>query len=207
MGFGAAMKLDDATKILLMKISTVLAIAVPVFFAIAVSTAAFLDNTWSIGSKSLSRLGISENRLTAALFNGGCIIAGILGTIAGSLIAVTMKGLDALTGVCYAASLFFLIFIGAVTLENYDGHSFVSTMFGLVMIVTLIIGIISDFKHKRHPEISIIIGLAGLIVFSTQEFDIWEVTLVTLVIIWTMLQGMKIIHYGNLRAVPAPIPA
>ncbi len=198
--------LDEARKKFLMKVSAAIAIVVPILFSINLVSATIIDTTWSFGAKSLSRLGISENRLAAAMFNDGCIITGALGAAAGAMAAVCLRGIDRVTGVLYSVSLFLLIFVGAITMNDYDLHYAVSFSFAVCIAVTFLTSIAADIKLKRHPVINIVIAAAAIALMATQPFDVWEVVLVTFVIIWSLLQGIKILMYGGFleRAPRAP---
>ncbi len=188
---------DNVQKILTARILTVLALSVPVFFAMMWASSALIDGLWRFGEESLSRLGVSEDPVAALLFNGGCISTGAMGIIVGLGIAAHNEDFGSLAGITYAAGMFFLVLVGALPLTAGMIHYVVASIFGILMMISLILTAIHDHRRRMHPEAEILFIVISLVLIATQRFAMWEALLVIIVMIWTVLQGIKMRVYSG----------
>ena len=188
---------DNVQKILTARILTLLAVALPVFFAVMWVSSASTDGLWRFGEESLSRLGVSEDQVAAALFNGGCISAGTMGIILGLGTAANRKDFGFAAGIAYAAGMFFLVLVGVLPLTAGRIHYIVASFFGILMMISLILTAINDHRRRMHPEAEILFIVISLVLIATQRFAMWEALLVIIVMVWTALQGVKVRIYNG----------
>jgi len=188
---------DNLRNILTTRILTLLAVALPAFFAVMWISSASTDGLWRFGEESLSRLGVSEDPVAALLFNGGCISTGAMGIIVGLGNAAHKEDFGSLAGIAYAAGMFFLVLVGALPLTAGMIHYVVASIFGILMMISLILTAIHDHRRRMHPEAEILFIVISLVLIATQRFAMWEALLVIIVMIWTVLQGIKMRVYSG----------
>ena len=176
-----------------LKYCAVMAIIVPIVFALLWIASATLDGEWQFGVDSLSRMGISENALAAALFNYGCMFVGICGIIIGIGMAVHIRGPGMIVGALYAIGTLFLMLVGVFPMDQPDIHYAVASTFGVFVSLALCAAAAMDYYNMWHPELDAMIVILSLILIGTQEFAMWEAVLVIFTMYWTAVQGIKMI--------------
>lgn len=194
------MSLETAKKILPLKIPAALAIFIPPLFAVLWIASATIDGKWVFGVDSLSRMGISENVLSAALFNYGCIGTGAMGMVVGMGMAIHQDGFRRLKGVFYTAGMFFLMLVGVFPMSLGSIHYIVASIFGLCCLCALVCSMIANWGLGKYTEINGVLVVVSLILIATQPFALWEAILVIISLFWTMSQGLSMaIRYGAFR--------
>ena len=178
-------------KFLSLRICSVFAIVLPVVFACLWVASATIDGDWTFGEDSLSRMGISENPVSAALFNYGCIFCGLMGALIGVGTALNERGFNLITGIAYSVGMVFLMLVGVFPMDLGSIHYIVASTFGVFMFIVLVFNTVTDYLQKWHPEIDIVIIAVALFLLFTQKFELWEPLLVIIVMIWTIIHGIK----------------
>ena len=184
-------------EIVSLKTCSILAVLIPVVFAILWITSATLDGEWTFGTDSLSRMGISDNPVSAALFNYGCMVTGALGFILGYATAVHEKGYNTYCGAAYSAGMVFLMVVGIFPMDQGIIHYIAAGVFGIFMFIALIFSALTDYYQRWHPEVDLIILAAALILIATQIFEMWEPLLVIFVMVWTVIHGIKMRMFAD----------
>jgi len=196
------MSLETAKKILPLKVVAALAITIPPLFAVVWIASATLDGRWVFGVDSLSRMGISENQISAALFNYGCIAAGAMGVTVGIGMAIHQDRYRRLKGVFYATGMFFLMLVGVFPMSLGAIHYLVASLFGLLCLGALICSMIANWGQGKYTEFNGVLVVVSLILVATQPFAMWEAILVIICMFWTVSQGLSlIIRHGAFRKI------
>ncbi|AGI47695.1 Protein of unknown function (DUF998) [Thermoplasmatales archaeon BRNA1] len=168
-----------------------LCLTAPIVFSVLWVLSATIDGDWTFGEDSLSRMGISENRIAAALFNGGCVFVGAMGFIVGIGI---MSGKDPLSkpeGIAYSAGMVFLMLVGVFPMDLGTIHNTVATTFGVFVFIAILLASAVDYRNRDHPEIDVIVLAFTVIMLATQRFEVWEPLLVIATMVWTAVLGLK----------------
>ena len=172
---------------------TLLSLIMPIFFATMWISSATIDGEWTFGVNSLSDMGISDNAISAFLFNIGCIVTGLggfmisIGTFAYGKKTLKFGGLIA------AASFIFLSLVGVFTLNIYPIHSFVASTFGVLLFISIIVSSVSDYKVSWYLYTDVILVAIMAITMMTLKFEVWEPIYTICSIIWTFTFGIKML--------------
>ena len=168
-----------------------LAFIMPVFFSVMWILSSTIDGGWTFGVNSLSDMGVSENAVSASLFNIGCVVAGLggfvisIGTFAYGRRTLRIGGLIA------AASFIFLSLVGIFTLQNYPIHSFVASTFGVLLFISVVLSSVSDLGVSWYLYFDILFIIAIAAVVLTQPFPVWEAMTVIGSMVWILVLGYK----------------
>lgn len=168
-----------------------LAFIMPVFFSLMWIMSATIDGKWAFGVNSLSDMGISENAVSAFLFNFGCIMTGIFGSMIGFGMYTYGKKTVSVGGLFYIISMIFLALVGVFTLNIFPMHFTVASTFGVMFAVSVVTISVSDWKLSWYFYFDIIFMVAGTIVIVTQPFAVWEAIAVIGAMVWTVIIGYK----------------
>ena len=168
-----------------------LTVIMPIFFATMWILSATIDGKWTFGVNSLSDMGISENAVSAFLFNFGCIVAGLGGFVISLATFAYGKKFLRFGGIVAAASFLFLSLVGVFTLNTYEAHSFVASTFGVLLFISIVLSSISDYKVSWYLYFDIPFIVAVAAVVLTQPFPLWEAITVISSLIWIMVLGYK----------------
>ncbi len=174
---------------------TILALVLPAVFAVLWISSATIDGLWAFGVDSLSRMGISEDRVAAALFNGGCIVCGAMGTIIGLGTAAHRERAGTLAGILYAAGMVFLLLVGVFPMDQPDIHYVVATLFFTLVLFSVIITAVDSRRLGRHFELDVLPFVLSILFMSTMVFPLWEALIVIIFMVWTILQGIRMARY------------
>ena len=168
-----------------------LTVIMPIFFATMWILSATIDGKWTFGVNSLSDMGISENAVSAFLFNFGCIVAGLGGFVISLATFAYGKRTLRFGNLIAAASFIFLSFVGIFTLNNFQAHSFVASTFGVLLFISIVVSSISDYKVSWYLyfDIPFIVTVAAVVL--TQPFPLWEAITVIGSLIWILVLGYK----------------
>ena len=179
-------------KIPELKVFAYLAFAMPVFFAVMWILSATIDGKWTFGVNSLSDMGISENAVSAFLFNFACIVTGLFGAAIGfGSFAYGKKTIRA-GGVLYIIAMLFLSLVGVFTLPH-TMHYIVASSFGVFLAISVVVSTVSDWKLSWYFYFDAVFIVAGSIIVATQVFAVWEALMVIASMIWTAVIGYKMI--------------
>lgn len=181
-------------KIPELKVFGYLAVVVPLLFIVLWILSATIDGSWQFGVNSLSDMGISDNAVSAFLFNFGCMITGILGMIFGAGMIAYGKRTLKVGGVMYIIGMLFLSLVGVFTLDNYDMHRFVATTFSAVSGLAIVVCSVSDWKVSWYLYVDIVLIGFSIIVFMTTHFEMWEPLITIASMIWVFIQGIKMLR-------------
>ena len=169
-----------------------IAIAAPLLFVALWISSATIDGSWQFGVNSLSDMGISDNAVSAFLFNFGCMITGILGMIVGAGLIVYGKRTLKVGGAVYIIGMLFLSLVGVFTLDNYDMHRFVATSFSVASGLAIVISSVSDWKVSWYLYTDIAVIGFSITVFMVTHFEMWEPLITIASMIWVLILGVKI---------------
>ena len=181
-------------KIPELKVFAYLAFIMPAFFAVMWIVSATIDGKWAFGVNSLSDMGISENAVSAFLFNFGCIVTGLFGAIIGLGSFIYGRKTVRAGGALYIISMVFLSFVGVFTLHS-SLHEFVASSFGVFFALSIVTSSISDWKLSWYFYFDVAFMVIGIIIITTQVFEVWEPLLVIASMIWTLVIGYKMIRH------------
>lgn len=167
-----------------------LTVIMPIFFSIMWILSASIDGKWTFGVNSLSDMGISENAVSAFLFNFGCIITGLFGSFIGFGMFAYGKRTIKYAGILYTISMIFLAFVGVFTLPQ-TMHFVVASSYGIFFALAAAVTTPSDWKVSWYLYFDIVFIVIGLIMVSTQPFPVWEAVMVIAAMVWTVVFGYK----------------
>ena len=168
-----------------------LTVIMPIFFATIWILSATIDGRWTFGVNSLSDMGVSENALSAFLFNFGCIVAGLGGFVISIATFAYGKGTLRVGGAVAAAGFIFLSLVGVFTLDIYPIHSFVASTFGVLLFVSIVVSSISDYRISWYLYVDIPFIIVKIVIVLTQPFAVWEALTVIGAMIWILVLGYK----------------
>ena len=171
-----------------------IAIAAPLLFVTLWISSATIDGSWQFGVNSLSDMGISDNVVSAFLFNFGCMITGILGMVAGAGMVIYGKRALRVGGAMYIIGMLFLSLVGVFTLDNYDMHRFVATTFSVMSGLAIVVSSVSDWKVSWYLYADIVLIGFSVVVFVTTQFEMWEPLITIASMIWALILGIKILR-------------
>ena len=174
-----------------LKVFEYLAYIMPVFFAVMWVLSATIDGKWTFGVNSLSDMGISENAVSASLFNFGCVVAGLGGFVIEIGAFAYGKRTLKIGSLIAAMSFIFLSLVGVFTLNIFSIHSFVASTFGVLLFISIVVSSVSDFKVSWYLYFDIPFIIAIATVVLTQPFEVWEAITVIGALIWILVLGYK----------------
>ena len=175
-----------------LKMFACLAFVMPVFFSVMWIMSATIDGQWTFGVNSLSDMGISENAVSAFLFNFACIFTGLFGAVIGFGSVAYGKRTIKAGGILYIISMIFLSFVGVFTLHS-SLHFFVASTYGVFFALSVVVSSVSDWKLSWYFYFDAVFIVAGLIIVFTQVFAMWEAIMVIAAMVWTLVIGYKMI--------------
>ena len=171
-----------------------IAIVAPLLFVTLWISSATIDGSWQFGVNSLSDMGISDNAVSAFLFNFGCMITGVLGMIVGAGLIVYGKRTLKVGGAVYIIGMLFLSLVGVFTLDNYDMHRFVATSFSVASGLAIVISSVSDWKVSWYLYTDITVIGFSITAFMVTHFEMWEPLITIASMIWVLILGIKILR-------------
>ncbi|MDR0791262.1 MAG: DUF998 domain-containing protein [Methanomassiliicoccaceae archaeon] len=191
-----------------------LAAAVAVIvFGLSWYIAALSDPEWIFGTNYLSDLGVSDSETSRLFFNGGCIVAGVMLVIVGTIILVSKKGglLKAAGGVAVVAGLGMAL-VGIVTEDAGDPHFFVALIAFGMGFLSLVLLAVNDWRNGLRILASLtFVGLFAVALsylwLFVLEVDVCflsglegvETVLALVLLALFMLQGMKFLYHGGME--------
>ena len=192
-------------KVPALKVFGYIALSAPVIFAVMWILSATIDGSWRFGVNSLSDMGISDNAISAFLFNFGCMITGIAGMIVGfGMIEYGRRTLK-VGGAIYIVGMLFLSLVGVFTLDNHDAHYFVASTFSLVSGLGILVSSISDWKVSWYLYADIVLMAITVIVVIATPFETWEPIATITSMIWVLIMGFKMIGSEEKLFTDAPL--
>lgn len=169
----------------------------PIFFSSMWAMSAMFDGTWTFGADSLSRMGISENPLSAFLFNSACMITGIFGMVFGFGISHYGKKANSISGSFFCVASFFLTLVGVFTMDQGIVHYIVASMFAILLAIGAVFSFVGDLGFSWHPYADAVFFTVSFALILTQPFPLWEAVLTIGAMLWTMAQSVRIMNYEN----------
>ena len=171
-----------------------IAMAAPVLFVVVWMMSAAFDGSWWFGVNSLSDLGISDNAVSAFLFNFGCMTTGILGMIVGFGLFEYGRRTLKVGGVIYIIGMLFLSLVGVFTLDTYDAHYFVASTSSLIIGVGVFVSSLSDWKVSWYLYADVVLMAFTAIIVLVTPFETWEPVATITSIIWIFIMGIKMLR-------------
>ena len=171
-----------------------IAMAAPVLFVVVWMMSATFDGSWRFGVNSLSDLGISDNAVSAFLFNFGCMTTGILGMIVGFGLFEYGRRTLKVGGVIYIIGMLFLSLVGVFTLDTYDAHYFVASTFSLIIGVGVFVSSLSDWKVSWYLYADVVLMAFTAIIVLVTPFETWEPVATITSMIWIFIMGIKMLR-------------
>lgn len=179
-------------KIPELRFFAILAFVMTLFFSVIWIASAATDGEWIFGADSLSRMGISENPVSAFLFNFGCIVSGISGIVIGLGPFAYGKRMVRIGGAFFMLAMVFLAFVGIFKMPTTE-HFLVAASYGILLSISIIVTSISDWKTSWYPYFDIVFIIGGFTVVLTQPFELWEAVMVIAALTWTAVMGYKML--------------
>lgn len=170
----------------------ILAFVMTLFFSVIWIASATTDGEWIFGADSLSRMGISENPLSAFLFNFGCIVSGLSGIVIGFGPFAYGKRMMRVSGAFFMIAMVFLAFVGIFKMPTTE-HFVVAASYGVFLSISIFITLLADWRLSWYPYFDIVFMVAGFAIVLTQPFELWEAIMVIAALIWTMVMGYKML--------------
>ncbi len=126
----------------------IIGVVATIIFASIWIVAASNDPLWVFGESMLSDMGVSEERLTADLFNYGCMLTGALLAVFGLGRSITSS--DRFIGVAIVFAGAFLFLIGMFDENTGAIHDACASLFFIILILTMFVTIVTDWNHGRR---------------------------------------------------------
>lgn len=164
-----------------------------VFFGLAWVFAVLQDPTWVFGENMLSDLGES-GMASAAYFNTGCFVGGLLIMVFGIGTASFRKRIYSVSGIAVVFAGIFLAMIGLFPSDTGDMHNIFAVglfAFGTLGMILMTVG---DWIHGHvmFGGLSMLMLAAIAITFITQSLAYAEGVTVIVFMIWIALSCVKI---------------
>ena len=177
-----------------LKIFGYIAMAAPVLFVVVWMMSAAFDGSWRFGVNSLSDLGISDNAVSAFLFNFGCMIAGIMGMFVGFGLFEYGRRTLKVGGIIYIIGMLFLSLVGVFTLDNFNMHFIVATTFSVAGGIGIVVSSISDWKVSWYLYADVFLIATTVIFTLTTPFEMWEPVATIASMTWVFITGIKMLR-------------
>ncbi len=168
-----------------------------ILFAAIWIIAAHEDPSWTLGTNTLSDMGISDVEVTANLFNYGCVVSGLLLAVFGIGKATCETGANRTGGMLLIAAAMFFVCVGFVTKDvgNGNPHLLVAYLFFLFLVLGIVASTVGDWMEGRGLTASVssilIVFCLGVSIGSTLAMT--EAVVVACALLWTILQGAKLL--------------
>lgn len=153
------------------------------------------DGNWTFNYNTLSDLGVSDIETVALMFNGACMIGGLLMSVFGiGKAMVQTDRLDKACGASLALAGIFLFLVGIFTKDSLSFHIPVSFMYFVLMLIAMFISISADYKNGRRipavfTSILLVITFASVPGFYFAGF---EVIMVGCTYVWMTIQSLAL---------------
>ena len=173
------------------------ATVVPLLFTLLWILSASIDGSWKFGVNSLSDMGISDNAVSAFLFNFGCIatgISGIMGMFVGFGLFEYGRRTLKVGGIIYIIGMLFLSLVGVFTLDNFNMHFIVATTFSVAGGIGIVVSSISDWKVSWYLYADVFLIATAVIFALTTQFEMWEPVATIASITWVFITGIKMLR-------------
>ncbi len=130
----------------------IVGIVAALLFAVLWTVAAKADASWVFGESMLSDLGVSDVRMSAYLFNYGCVITGALVLFFGTGKALYETGSSRTSGVLIAIAGFFLVGVGVFNEGFADEvpHLICAYTFFVCLVLGILFSIVGDAAEGRR---------------------------------------------------------
>ena len=165
-----------------------------VLFSTLWTAAVVIYGHWTLGTNTLSDLGVCGNEDAELCFNGGCALAGLLATIFAQGL-IEKRGVWLICGITTAIAGIMLIGVGIINLRYDDIHLIDAGMLGVFAAASMALSIYGDWKggHKRMVLLTVILLVSCAIVTFTQRFAVFEPFGVIVILIWVFVQSVKLL--------------
>ena len=170
------------------------ATVVPLLFTLLWILSASIDGSWKFGVNSLSDMGISDNAVSAFLFNFGCMITGIMGMFVGFGLFEYGRRTLKVGGIIYIIGMLFLSLVGVFTLDNFNMHFIVATTFSVAGGIGIVVSSISDWKVSWYLYADVFLIATAVIFTLTTPFEMWEPVATIASMTWVFITGIKMLR-------------
>ncbi len=170
-------------------------------FTLAVMILGLADDKWSIGTDSISRLGVTPTAWVATTFNIICYITGILLAIYGIGKIIFEDGLYCAGGAFLMTSGIGAFFVGIFTDSFYPQHAVVAGIFAVGMGLALVFLTIADIMSGERWMA--IFGFILMIVVIGSAFikpETAQVACLACVFAWFIVHFTKCYKKGMLES-------
>ena len=178
-----------------------------IFFAVIWILAAAIDGKWVFGWNALSDMGVSMNPASRVIFNYGCVLTGVFGSVFGYGMAKHERGWLFITGVLTMIGPLFLMGVGAIPESLETPHITCASLFGAFAAVAMITSAVGDWtRGMKYYTLSavillIICGLSQL----TGIFGFYEAVCIICILIWVYIQAHKYYKLIGLIEIDDPL--
>jgi len=165
--------------------------ALIVYIALMVS-AMLTDKEWKFGKNYISDLGVSKRPSTRYMFNGGCIVCGIVFALC--MIGVIVSSEPTLPEyvmlILSVALGLFLAGVGLFPEDKITPHKIAAASYFIVRFAVLITMLLLDISNQQFilAAVTVVAIAVALICAKMLPFPTTEV-------IWVSLLGVVLLHY------------
>ena len=175
----------------------IVGIAAALLFAVLWTVAAKADPSWVFGENTLSDLGVSDVRMSACMFNYGCVVTGALVLVFGAGKALCETGYSRGSGALIAVAGAFLLLVGVFNKDygNGDPHLFVAYAFFLFLVLAALFSILGDAAEERRLNACVTGALIALCiaVAAGNTLAYTEAVTVACGLVWIAAESAKML--------------
>lgn len=155
--------------------------------------AAAIDGKWIFGWNALSDMGVSVNPASRVIFNYGCVLTGVCGSIFGYGMAKHERGWMFITGVLTMIGPIFLMGVGAIPESLEAPHMVCAGSFGAFGVAAMFTSMIGDWVRGRKDFAAISLVLLAICGLSQlrQVFGFYEAICIICILVWVFVQSFK----------------
>jgi hypothetical membrane protein len=151
-----------------------------------------IDKDWKLGKNYISDLGVSKTRAPRYMFNGGCIVCGIVFAVSmiGFILATEPTLPEYVLLILSVALGFFLAGVGLFPEDKIKPHKYAAFSYFVVRFALLITMLVLDISYGQYilAVITAVAVAVALVCAKKLPFPITEV-------IWVSLLGVVILHF------------
>ena len=162
-----------------------------IIFTLSWVISAMLWGNWTLGSNSLSDIGVCGVVSAEMVFNAGCMITGVLVLFLALALIIDDNIWFRMSGIAAMISGFACFAIGIIN-ENYgDIHMTVAGIYGGFAAATIALSGAGDFIEERRPFTLLAAVLLLICALSSRihPFGVFEPIAVSCILIWTFIQS------------------
>ena len=169
-------------------------LAAAFIFSVSWVVAASADPSWIVGNDYISKLGVSDVKLTADLFNYGCNLVGILMFVYGIGKAYAYRGGECASGLLVTIAGALLFLIGIIHSGN-DYHVLISVLLFVFLALAILAAGATNAKEGKmlNAAVCACVLVAAAISFAGISPEMGEAVMVAGSMAWIIADSLKLI--------------